>query len=1364
MVARLHRGIGALIWRGLIAGVISLAVYVAGARVVLQSLPQYQEAIVARLAKLLTIEIRIDSMSGELNGFTPEIVLTNLSLILPGEKEVVLETSNAALTLDPWASLLALEPRLDSLTIRYGQLGLNARQLLEGEGGADLSALTDVLRVFRKVTVDEALLKLTGTDAAVNEFTLDIEMRRRGSERQLQARLSDDDGNELVVEGSGIGNLFDPANFTGELHGRLKSEDLGELSQIVTETDLAGTLALDFWYSVQNQMPLVTARVNLSDLHVGDVSLARVSFDTVVRPTEQGWSSTLVDSYFFSASHTATIDKLQWEKRGRAMRLRSADVAVADVTQVLLDSGLLQGAANDIVATLAPSGQVVALEAQIEDFDTPLSGWSLSAEVIDATTQPINNVPGLAGIDASIEANQDGAQAWIDTQNFGLYLPNVYSSVLNFERILGKLSGRWRSGALFLEDGVLVASAGDHQAHVQFGIDIPLDDANADAPPLAMYLSAGFDDTPAAFGLRYVPDVIGTELYQWLDQAAIAGDISSGVFVWRGGFDSFGSGGQSMQVGLALESTEFQFRPDWPALADTSAVLAVDTFRVSVWGNSAQLSGMQLADVSVELESDPSVGLIKVAGVGQGLAADGLNLLRESPIYGIAQPVLDDISLEGFIHGELGLVLDMYSASAEPEVNVALQIEGGALESNILMLSATDVSGDLRFDSKVGFTSQQLLASVFDNPVEVQLGAGSSGMDDAGILDAKLKLLFPLNQASSWLAAISGLDSLPDFELSQLPANGSTSVTVRLGVGAETTVGISTDLAGISIDLPAPMGKPSEVYSPLEVNFTVGDHPWDIFWYRRLQGRVYREAGEFIGAAVDLTPRWRPGALTDPSSREGLHVSGRLPWIELEPWLAALDTLPSLNMGAPEAALTIADVSLQTVVFGGVNLGPITIDLTPFDTWDMLGVNADWLDAELTLHRNQQSTALIINDLNLDLMPDLLAGSQLPQRASSDGSREDEASPVGDDLASEVDGASRLTTHPEPPELTAPLDVIIANLRHQGQSLGAASFVITSGDGVLEARDIRGNLADIDLGEGSRLQWRRVADADVGVSPFVTTLALNGTVRNLGNTFKALAIEPVVETRSGRMLAELSWPGGPSEIDLLALSGAVEIQLREGSFLPVPSGATGFVRLLSLLNLAGLFERANVTRLFEPGVAFKKAAGVVSFQPGSIEIPDFRIDGPGGGFQFDSDIDLITQTIDGELVVTLPLVDNIPWVAALTAGLPVAAGAYLVSKVFEDQVKSLSSGVYSVSGELAQPEVKFLRVFDATSNRARVTDDPAGGDTPAATAVPEGIEPKSGTVPETLEQEENSDEVGDVSVDKTREPTKFNDSDEGLPE
>ena len=65
--------------------------------------------------------------------------------------------------------------------------------------------------------------------------------------------------------------------------------------------------------------------------------------------------------------------------------------------------------------------------------------------------------------------------------------------------------------------------------------------------------------------------------------------------------------------------------------------------------------------------------------------------------------------------------------------------------------------------------------------------------------------------------------------------------------------------------------------------------------------------------------------------------------------------------------------------------------------------------------------------------------------------------------------------------------------------------------------------------------------------------------------------------------------------------------------------------------------------------------------------------------------------------MTLPLVENIPWMAALVGGLPVAAGAYLLSKVFERQVKSLSSGVYAVQGDLYSPEVTFVRIFDAGS-------------------------------------------------------------------
>jgi uncharacterized protein YhdP len=134
-------------------------------------------------------------------------------------------------------------------------------------------------------------------------------------------------------------------------------------------------------------------------------------------------------------------------------------------------------------------------------------------------------------------------------------------------------------------------------------------------------------------------------------------------------------------------------------------------------------------------------------------------------------------------------------------------------------------------------------------------------------------------------------------------------------------------------------------------------------------------------------------------------------------------------------------------------------------------------------------------------------------------------------------------------------------------------------------------------------------------------------------------------------------------------------------------------------------------------VTFDSAGGSFNFSQGDLRIPDFSIEGSGGYFSFSSDIDLVTETLDGELVVTLPLVENIPWVAALAGGLPVAAGTYLISKVFEDQVNQLSSGVYAVSGDLDNPEVAFERVFDATSRLPEVDDQAAEDQSPTDAAA-----------------------------------------------
>ncbi|GIR90036.1 MAG: hypothetical protein CM15mP89_0410 [Gammaproteobacteria bacterium] len=192
----------------------------------------------------------------------------------------------------------------------------------------------------------------------------------------------------------------------------------------------------------------------------------------------------------------------------------------------LRGSELLPDKANEILETLSPAGRVDRLALTGEALDQPLHRWELAATVTDATTDPFRKVPGLVGIDASIIANEEGATAWIDTQDFALVLPNVYREPIRLTSVLGTLEGRWQQDALFLEHGLLLGSAPEHDAAVQFEMDIPF--SKQSSVPLEMRLAASVLDAPVGIRDAYVPYRMPPPAYLWLQQALPAGQIEAG--------------------------------------------------------------------------------------------------------------------------------------------------------------------------------------------------------------------------------------------------------------------------------------------------------------------------------------------------------------------------------------------------------------------------------------------------------------------------------------------------------------------------------------------------------------------------------------------------------------------------------------------------------------------------------------------------------------------------------------------------------------------------------------------------------------------------------------------------------------------
>jgi hypothetical protein len=312
-----------------------------------------------------------------------------------------------------------------------------------------------------------------------------------------------------------------------------------------------------------------------------------------------------------------------------------------------------------------------------------------------------------------------------------------------------------------------------------------------------------------------------------------------------------------------------------------------------------------------------------------------------------------------------------------------------------------------------------------------------------------------------------------------------------------------------------------------------------------------------------------------------------------------------------------------------------------------------------------------------------------------------------------------------------PLAIDILELRRDGERIGHLAFELDRDAEAIVARGIRGELFGLkSLGEeGGVLRWAG-GEGGAGATQFAIDVAFD----DLGQVLVALGYAPTLVTDNGSASADLRWPGAPSALALGTLEGSVAVEARDGRVLEA-KGSAGALKVLSLLNLAEILRGLSLSHMFESGIPFDRAASELRFRSGTVELPALTLRGAASAFEFSGVTRLAAAepSVEGELVVTLPVANNLPWVAALAGGLPVAAGVYVVSKVFEKQVKRMSSGVYEVSGPLGSPQVRLRRIFDDSASTLVDPNGEAVADPNAAGAVKAAEAPEATEATEALE-------------------------------
>lgn len=1290
-----------LLWRAIVGLIVLLAVYVSCGRLLVSVVGDYQTAILRELNARTPFHLEATRLSAQWSGFSPELVLAELQLHFPDGDADPLLLREGRVTLDVWRSLVNRSLRVSHLRLQGlaldGELTSDGRLQLRGFGQQGTDArewLQSLLLDVEGITLAANSLVLQLPSGERQALQLDLALSRDGSRRQLRAQLLSGGDSQITVLADGLGNPFAGADYTGELYVHAAFRELDQLSRwqsllnFPVPVGASGSAELEAWMSWDGATPTVRARFAGADLRLqgqaGDweLPLETITGTASLQRRGQRWSLFASDLEVRSAAGLLRLPRLQLDRWGDSLRLRTRDLSVAAASEVLLSSGALPAELADVITLLAPAGTLEALELHLEDLTAPARDWQLAASFADLAVESWRGAPGVQGASGYLQLTPGSGQLLLDSRQVVLDFPTIYREALAYRELFGNIGLRWDSAGLELHSGLLTATGEEGTARALLGLQIPFSDTEAG---IEMDLLVGLRDADATYRTRYLPYILDQNLLAWLRDGLGQGYVESGAFLWRGSLKPQASKLRTVQLFFEVRDGQLNYHPDWPELSALEGSVLIDDTNVSVWARRGQLYETQISRLSAEAWKDAEGSMrLAVAAELAGDAASGLRLVNESPLGLPLNGALAGWELEGQLQASLDLELALTRQAGPPRVAVKTTLADATLAIWPGDLTLEQVGGVVYFDSSSGFRAEGLAARLWDAPVALSLlqQAPVDGERSAGLLPSPVTLAFETTV---------GIEALQQWlPLSQpLPASGETGVSGRLdfAAGAPPQLNLETELAGIELALPEPWGKPAEAAQPLQLTAELSGSPLRLQFDAAGLGKAWLDlAGgqlQSISLGLQDEPRQaQPGEL---------RVSGHAALIDVDAWQQLLGeaAAPPADSGL---RLVVDELLIDSLIVWGQDWTGVMVALRQQPDHWQLNLETNWLQGEARLASDGASGSLALSFLDL-------AG--LGSGGSGSGW--------------DIGRASELPR----------LDITIDELYRAGVPLGTLSFVLAPIAGALEARAITGELAGLRLLQDSPgyLQWNRQGTK------------LQATLRfdDLGDTLAQLGYERILETDSGSFDLNLRWPDSPRGFSLATSRGSLRVAVDEGRFLTASAGASGTLRVVSILNLADIVQRLSLTHMFESGIPFDRLGGELFFHAGEIEVPLMEVEGAATGFAFSGLSDVEQRSLNGELVATLPVASNLPWVAALTAGLPVAAGVFVVSKLFEKQMTQLSSAVYSITGSWDEPQIRFDRIFDTDSrplrNRNGAAEEPAaaagandGGSEDQPSSPIEGVE------------------------------------------
>jgi uncharacterized protein (TIGR02099 family) len=970
----------------------------------------------------------------------------------------------------------------------------------------------------------------------------------------------------------------------------------------------------------------------------------------------------------------------------------AAQLPLTNVQRQLLSDGGLRGKVSDFsaewqgkfpdIASYRVRGRLDGLGMRAQP--ARLAVAKTASSPARAAFPPI---PGIDNLSGTLDASEKGGTLALDSQQLVLQLPAWFADpAMAFDQFDAR--ARWTfapENKLLVEleslnfvQGALSGSlSGTHQMTLGTQPGKP-----ADIVDVSGTLSGFAINTIG----RYLPLKTPEHLRGWLTGALEDGMAQDATFRLRGDLAHFPFRSNTpserkgeFRVGGRLEKAKLNYAPGhfapdgvapvWPQAEQIDGSFLFERARMEIKGDTAKTRGVALSAVKAVIAdlADPDK-VLEIDGSAAGPMQDFLGYVEASPVLNWIGRFTEHTRATG--NAKLGLKLQLpLNHLIESKVQGSLQL----MNNDVLLFEPLpplqSAIGKLEFNEK-GLNLNGVGASFLGGPLALTGGTQRDNtivIKMAGSATAEgIRKTYPSAALQHVLSLISG------------GARYSGAVVVK---DHQAQVTVDSTLAGLGVELPAPLNKAQADSLPLHFSLTglAGTDPGVAHDEIRLA------LGPNISARYQRSKQGKGAWKVDsggigvnvpaPAPDSGLMINADMKTINVDQWIAIGSSVAhavpepaaaqgaSVDGGMDLAQYVVADVlaaRANELIVSERKLDNVVVGASHVrDTWQA-NVDARQVAGHLSWAEGPSGQGL-------GKVTARLASLIIPESA---------AAGVKDLLEG---GKSAAATIPA-------LDIVAEHFELFNKKLGRLELVASNAQ-LASGREWQINrllLANPDGVLRSTGKWV------TGEGQSNTSLNFVLEIEDAGKLLDRFGFPETLRRGKGKMSGDIAWNGLPYSLDIPSLSGKIEMGVASGQFLKQDPGAAKLLGVLSLQMLPRLLK-LDFHDVFSEGLAFDGITANASITRGVVRTDNLKMHGVAATVLMAGTADIANESTNLHVVVIPEFnLGTGPLVYALAVNPVVGLGSFLAQLFLRAPVMKALTYEMQITGPWKAPVITKL--------------------------------------------------------------------------